>query len=200
MNRQNCLLIILIFLCLGTLKMVTAQCTPNCSINDSCIVVIKPVSGDTIVEKDLLPIEFATGIDLVTARISIDSGKSWKNLLINAITVTPCTTRISSIYAPLLDDVGVRESTAVQACKIRIAAYGSSHPSGISNGYFFIKRQNSSVLFSNRKLKSVFSDNTGNKMYNLLGQKVDIKPAKHSGIFLFVNKTGKVVALKIFIY
>lgn len=164
-------------------------------MDDSCIAVVRPAAGDTMVENDLLPIEFIVGIDLATAHISIDSGRSWISLLSKAITVTPCTTRVSGIHAPLLANIGVKEETEIQACKIRIAAYGSSKPSGISNGYFFIKRQNSSVRFNDRKSKFELSEYAENKWYNVLGQAVDGKAAHRNGIYLFVNNRGKVIIL-----
>jgi hypothetical protein len=194
-NRQKRLLHSIIFLCLGALNAASAQCIPHCSMDDSCIAVVKPAVGDTIVENDILPIEFIVGIDLVTASISIDSGKSWISLYSKAITVTPCTTRTSGIHAPLLDNIGAKEETKIQACKIRIAAYGSSKPSGISNGYFFIKRQNPSVHFNNMKSKSKLSEYAENELYNFLGQATNRKAAHRGGIYLFVNYTGKVTIL-----
>jgi hypothetical protein len=194
-KRQKRLFLPITLLCLGGLNTASAQCLPHCSMDDSCIVVVKPAANDTIVENDVLAIEFVVGIDLATAGISIDSGKSWTSLVFRAITVTPCTTRTSGIQAPLLDDIGVEADTKIQACKIQIAAYGTSRPSGISNGYFFIKRRNSSVRFDNRKLRSKLSLYAENKLYNILGQAVDSKTLHRGGVYLVVNKAGKVTVL-----
>jgi hypothetical protein len=194
-NRQKRLILLIFLLWLGALHAASAQCVPLCSMYDSCIAVINPAAGDTIVESDILPLEFIVGIDLVTAHISIDSGKSWIGLVTKAITVTPCTTRISSIHAPLLDDIGAEVDTKAQACKIRIAAYGTLKPSGISNGYFFIKRRNSSVRFNKRESESKLSGYGEIKLYNFLGQAVNSRAAHRDGIYLFVNNTGKVIII-----
>jgi len=194
-NRQRRLVLPIVFLFLSAFNTASSQCIPHCSMDDSCIAVVKPASGDTIVEGDILPIEFVVGIDLATAHISIDSGKTWISLLTNAITVTPCTTRINRIYAPLLDNMGAKKDTKVQACKIRISAYGASKPSGISIGYFFITRRNASVCYNYLKSQPNLSEYAENKLYNYLGQTVNRKALHRNGIYLLGNSTGRTMVL-----
>ena len=192
-NRPKRIFLNIIFLFLIAFNTASGQCIPHCSMDDSCIAVVKPAAGDTIVESDVLPIEFVVGIDLVTAHISIDSGKSWIGLLTNAITVTPCTTWINRIHAPLLDSILAKKDTKIQACKIRISAYGASKPSGISSGYFFITRRNSSVHYNYLKPKPKLSEYAENKLYNFLGQAVNSKALHRDGIYLLVNNRGKMM-------
>lgn len=192
MDRQKRLLSAIFALCLCAFNLNAAQCIPRCAPDDSCILVVIPAPGDTITEGDTLPVKFITGIDLVTAHLSIDSGKSWIGLSTNAITVAACTTNISRIRAPSLADIGVGDGTGLQACKIKISAYGSSYPSGISNGFFFIKKRNSSVRFIKPCLKHALFEGAGNKWYNVRGQAISINNANYNGIYFLVNSNGKI--------
>jgi hypothetical protein len=172
MRRVVCFVAILFFLCqsIFTTKECAAQCKPDCSLNDTCILILSPAASDTVTDGDTLHIKFVVKIDLVNIYISVDSAKSWKIIGHEAFTATGCTTSINILSATHLANFGVDSSVKIQPCKLRVAAYATGRPKGLSDGYFFVKRRATSACNGFFRLKKEIQESKGIRLYGINGQ------------------------------
>jgi hypothetical protein len=120
-------------------------CNPNCTSNDTCILIIQPSEPITLNEGDVFNVVLKVGsLDLASVYLCADNGKICRNITgPSALTLTGCTTSVN-YTAPLLSRF-FEEPPESTVCILRITPYGGSTPKGECCFKIVLKKKSSFV-------------------------------------------------------